>query len=130
MQRSPHGQRRHEPDGGHPNRQGEGKKPPERAGDYRRKPHTKAGEVALKVPKLHRGTFEAAMIEHDRRREIAVKAAIVPMSLAGVWMRWVADITEALWGRPVSAGAVSKLNQKVYWPTKRWRNQPLAGDSS
>src|SRR3712207_9524405 len=34
-----------------------------RAGSYRRKLHTRAGEVCLQVPKLRRQTFETAIIE-------------------------------------------------------------------
>lgn len=34
-----------------------------RAGHYKRKLHTKAGEVEVKVPKLRRQTFETAIIE-------------------------------------------------------------------
>ncbi len=84
-----------------------------RAGHYKRKLHTKAGEVDLKVPKLRTQTFEAAIIEWYRRREVSIEEAIVQMYLAGVSVRRVEDITEALWGTRVSSGTVSKLNQKV-----------------
>lgn len=40
-----------------------------RAGHYRRRLHTQAGEVELKVPKLRRQTFETAIIERYRRRK-------------------------------------------------------------
>lgn len=96
-----------------------------RAGHYRRRLHTQAGEVELKVPKLRRQTFETAIIERYRRRDISVEEAIVQMYLAGVSVRRVEDITEALWGTRVSSGTVSKLNQKVYKHIERWRNQPL-----
>ena len=39
-----------------------------RAGSYRRKLGTQAGEVTLKVPKLRQQTFETAIIERYRRR--------------------------------------------------------------
>jgi transposase-like protein len=55
-----------------------------RAGHYKRKLQTKAGEVELKVPKLRRQTFETAIIERYRRRGISVEEAIVQMYLAGV----------------------------------------------
>ncbi len=58
-----------------------------RAGHCQRKLHAKAGEVELKVPKLRRQTFETAIIEHYRRREISVEEAIVQMYLAGVSVR-------------------------------------------
>jgi len=99
-----------------------------RAGHYTRKLHTKAGEVELKMPKLRRQTFETAIIERYRRRDISIEEAIVQMYLAGVSVRRVEDITEALWGTRVSSGTVSKLNHKVYQHIERWRNQELEGD--
>jgi transposase-like protein len=85
-----------------------------RAGTYRRKLHTRAGEVSLRVPKLRRQTFETAIIERYRRRETSVEEALIEMYLAGVSVRRVEDITEALWGTRVSPGTVSRLNQKIY----------------
>jgi transposase-like protein len=49
------------------------------------------------------------------------------MYLAGVSVRRVEDITEALWGMRVSAGTVSELNQKVYERIEAWRNEPITG---
>ncbi len=85
-----------------------------RAGHYERGFHTKAGEVTLKMPKLRKQTFETAIIERYKRRETSVEEALMEMYLAGVSVRRVQDITEALWGTKVSPGTVSKLNQKVY----------------
>ncbi len=64
-----------------------------RAGHYRRKLQTQAGEVELKMPKLRRQTFETAIIERYRRRDISVEEAIVQMYLAGVSVRRVEDVT-------------------------------------
>jgi transposase-like protein len=97
-----------------------------RAGFYQRKLHTKAGEVTLNMPKLRRQTFETAIIERYRRREASVEEALIEMYLAGVSVRRVEDITEALWGTKVSPGTISKLNQKVYKSIEAWRNQPIA----
>src|SRR4051812_13418176 len=70
-----------------------------RAGSYERTLQTSAGEVNLKVPKLRRQTFETAIIERYRRRESSVEEALIEMYLAGISVRRVEDITEALWGR-------------------------------
>lgn len=99
-----------------------------RAGSYSRKMHTQVGEVELKIPKLRKQTFESAIIERCRRREISVEEAIVQMYLAGVSVRRVEDVTEALWGTRVSSGTVSNLNQKVFKHIERWRNQPITGE--
>jgi transposase-like protein len=96
-----------------------------RAGHYRRKLHTKAGEVELKVPKLRNVPFETSIIERYRRREASVEEALIEMYLAGVSVRRVEDITEALWGTKVSPSTVSNLNKKIYGHIERWRNRPI-----
>ena len=99
-----------------------------RAGHYERNLETKAGEVTLKVPKLRRQTFETAIIERYRRREASVEEALIEMYLAGVSVRRVEDITEALWGTRVSPSTVSDLNKKIYATIETWRNRPIAGE--
>jgi transposase-like protein len=99
-----------------------------RAGHYKRKLHTKAGEVELKMPKLRKATFETAIIERYKRRESSVEEALMEMYLAGVSVRRVEDITQALWGMRVSAGTVSDLNQKMYERINKWRNRPIEGE--
>jgi putative transposase len=99
-----------------------------RAGAYPRKLHTRAGEVTLRVPKLRQQTFETAIIERYRRRESSVEEALIEMYLAGVSVRRVEDITEALWGTRVSPGTVSNLNKKIYQQIEDWRNRPIEGE--
>ena len=99
-----------------------------RAGHYERKLQTKAGEVQLRVPKLRNLPFETAIIERYRRREASVEEALVEMYLAGVSVRRVEDITEALWGTRVSSGTVSRLNQKIYRHIEAWRNRAIEGE--
>ena len=99
-----------------------------RAGTYERKLQTKAGEVNLKIPKLRQQTFETAIIERYRRREASVEEALIEMYLAGVSVRRVEDITEALWGTKVSPSTISELNKKVYTHIEAWRNRPIEGE--
>lgn len=49
------------------------------------------------------------------------------MYLAGVSVRRVEDITEALWGTRVSPSTISNLNKKVYSRLEEWRNRPIEG---
>jgi transposase-like protein len=98
-----------------------------RAGHYDHKLHTKAGEVTLQVPRLRNLPFEIEIIERYRRRESSVEEALVEMYLAGVSVRRVEDITEALWGTRVSPSTVSELNQKIYVQIEAWRNRPIEG---
>ncbi|MHA1942637.1 MAG: IS256 family transposase [Candidatus Hodarchaeales archaeon] len=99
-----------------------------RAGHYSRKLHTTSGEVNIRMPKLRTLQFETAIIERYRRRESSVEEALVEMYLAGVSVRRVEDITEALWGTKVSSGTVSNLNQKIYKQIEAWRQKPIKGE--
>ena len=99
-----------------------------RAGSYDRTLQTSAGEVNLKIPKLRRQTFETAIIERYRRRESSVEEALIEMYLAGISVRRVEDITEALWGTRVSPSTVSNLNKKIYAKIEAWRNRRIEGE--
>ena len=99
-----------------------------RAGHYTRTLETKAGAVELKVPKLRSLPFETAIIERYRRRESSVEEALVEMYLAGVSVRRVEDITEALWGTRISSNTVSELNKKIYVQIEAWRSRPIEGE--
>ena len=99
-----------------------------RAGTYGRKLHTRAGEVSLRcrscagTPSRRRSSSATA----GARR--SVEEALIEMYLAGVSVRRVEDITEALWGTRVSPGTVSRLNQKIYGQLESWRNRPITGE--
>ena len=79
------------------------------------------------MPKLKGISFETAIIERYRRQESSVDEALIEMYLAGVSVRGVEDITEALWGSKVSPSTISELNKKAYVHIKDWRNRPLQG---
>jgi len=98
-----------------------------RSGHYQRNLTTTSGDVTLHVPRLKGVTFETAIIERYRRRESSVEEALIEMNLAGVSVRRVEDITEALWGSKVSPSTISELNKKAYVHIEDWRNRPLQG---
>ena len=98
-----------------------------RSGHYERNFTTTSGNVTLHVPKLKGLTFETAIIERYRRRDTSIEEALIEMYLAGVSVRRVEDITEALWGTRVSSGTISNLNQTAYKHIEAWRNRPLSG---
>ena len=98
-----------------------------RSGHYDRNFTTTSGDVTLHVPKLKGVQFETAIIERNRRRETSIEEALIEMYLAGVSVRRVEDITEALWGTRVSSGTISNLNQKAYENIEKWRSRPLTG---
>ena len=99
-----------------------------RAGTYRRKLLTTAGEVELKVPRLRSLPFETEIIKRYQTKQSSVEEALIEMYLAGVSVRRVEDITEALWGTKVSPSTVSELNQKIYGKIEEWRMQPIIGE--
>ena len=99
-----------------------------RSGHYDRNYTTTSGDVTLHIPKLKGLQFETAIIERYRRREASIEEALIEMYLAGVSVRRVDDITQALWGTRVSAGTISNLNQKAYENIEKWRCRPLTGE--
>ena len=99
-----------------------------RAGSYKRKLLTKAGEVELNIPRLRTLPFETQIIKRYQTKQSSVEEALVEMYLAGVSVRRVEDITEALWGTKVSSSTVSELNQKIYGKIEEWRMQPIQGE--
>jgi putative transposase len=74
-----------------------------RAGSYERQLTTKAGQVTSKVPRLRNLPVETQIIERYRRRESSIKEALMETYLAGMSVRRVEDITEAIWGTRVSS---------------------------
>lgn len=99
-----------------------------RAGTYRRKLLTTSGEVELKIPRLRTLPFETQIIKRYQMRQSSVEEALIEMYLAGVSVRRVKDITEALWNTKISSSTVSELNQKIYDKIEEWRNQPIQGE--
>ena len=55
-----------------------------------------------------------------------MEEALIEMYLAGVSVRRVEDITEALWGSKVSPSTISELNKKAYVHIEDWRNPSSA----
>ena len=98
-----------------------------RSGHYDHNLTTTSGDVTLHVPRLKGISFETAIIERYRRRESSVEEALIEMYLAGVSVRRMEDITEALWGSKVSPATISELNKKAYVNIESWRNRPLQG---
>lgn len=96
-----------------------------RAGSYKRKLLTSTGEVELTVPRLRTLPFETQIIKRYQTKQSSVEEALIEMYLAGVSVRRVEDITEALWGTKVSSSTVSDLNQKIYDKIETWRMQPI-----
>ena len=86
--------------------------------------------MGREAPEPHRSR-ERPRKPRYRRRESSVEEALIEMYLAGVSVRRVEDITEALWGTQMRLpGAVSNLNKKIYGQIEAWQNQPIEGRPS
>ena len=79
-------------------------------------------------PRLRTLPFETQIIGRYKTKQSSVEEALIEMYLAGVSVRRVEDITEALWGAKVSSSMVSELNQKIYDKIEEWRKQPITGE--
>lgn len=80
------------------------------------------------MPRPKGVSFETAVIERYRRKESSVEEALIEMYLAGVSVRRLEDIIEALRGSKVSPATISELlNKKAYVHIEGWRNRPLQG---
>ena len=99
-----------------------------RSGHYSRNFTTTSGDVKLRIPKLKGVQFDTAIIERYKRRECSIEEALIEMYLAGVSVRRVEDISEALWGSRVSASTISELNKKAYVHIEEWRNRRLTSE--
>ena len=88
---------------------------------------TTSGDVTLHMPRLNGIPFETAIIERYRRRESSVEEALIEMYLAGVSVRRVENITEALWETKISPGTISELNKKAYARIEVRRSRALTG---
>ena len=95
-----------------------------RAGHYERNLQTKAGEVRLRIPKLRPDLRDRDHRAVPPARELG-RGSALEMYLAGVSVRRVEDITEALWGTPVSPSTVSELSKKIYGTIEAWRNRSI-----
>lgn len=78
------------------------------------------------MPKLRGATFRTAAIERYRRRETSVEEAIVEMYLAGVSTKRIEDVSELLWGAPVSTARTvsdgfAETLAYAEFPPEHWR---------
>src|SRR6476620_1118922 len=70
---------------------------------------TKAGDVALSIPKLRAGSFFPAVLEPRRRIDQALYAVVMEAYVHGVSTRRVDDLVVALGGSGISKSEVSRI---------------------
>lgn len=95
-----------------------------RSGFRSRSIKTRLGKLTLMLPQT-RGGFVSAALERYQRSERALLSGIGEMALKGVSTRKVKEVTEAFFGFPVSAQAVSDLCKGLDEELRVWRSRNL-----
>jgi len=109
---------------------GYGERSPDRVNSrngYRIRPwDTRAGTVALAVPKLRHGTyFPSWLLEPRRRAEKALTAVIIEAYVQGVSTRKVEDLVQSLGIERMSKSQVSQLTRELDSVVKAFRERKL-----
>jgi len=88
---------------------------------------TRAGTVALRVPRVRDGGFFPALLEPRRRAERALLAVVQEAYVEGVSTRRVDDLVKALGMGGISKSQVSRICQALDEEVERFRSRPLPG---
>jgi putative transposase len=89
---------------------------------------TRAGTVALKIPKLRQGSYFPGFLEPRRTAEKALAAVIQEAYVHGVSTRSVDDLVKALGMSGVSRSQVSRLCAELDERVGAFLNRPIEGD--
>lgn len=96
---------------------------------YRVRPwDTRAGTIALSIPKLRQGTyFPTWLLEPRRRAEKALTSVVVEAYVQGVSTRRVEDLVQSLGIEKLSKSQVSTLAKELDGTVKAFRERKLEG---
>jgi len=96
---------------------------------YRERPwDTRAGTIALSIPKLRHGTyFPTWLLEPRRRAEKALTSVVVEAYVQGVSTRRVEDLVQSLGIEKMSKSQVSQLTKELDVSVKAFRERKLEG---
>ena len=92
---------------------------------------TRVGEVALRIPKLRKGTYFPSLLEPRRPAEKALLAVVqaragtVKAYIEGVSTRKVDDLLQALGLTGIDKSRVSRICRELDGPIAAFRNRPL-----
>jgi transposase-like protein len=87
---------------------------------------TRAGSVALRVPRVRDGSYFPTLLEPRTRGERALVAVVQEAYVAGVSTRRVDDLVKALGLDGISKSQVSRLCAELDAEVERFRNRPLS----
>jgi transposase-like protein len=89
---------------------------------------TRAGTVALRVPRVRDGGYFPALLEPRTRAERALVAVVQEAYVAGVSTRRVDDLVRALGMEGISKSQVSRLCAELDAEVERFRTRPLVAE--
>ena len=89
---------------------------------------TRAGTVALKIPKLRKGSYFPGFLEPRRMAEKALTAVIQEAYIQGVSTRSVDDLVQAMGMSGISKSQVSRLCGEIDGKIQDFLERPLEGD--
>ena len=89
---------------------------------------TRAGAVALRIPKLRRGSYFPGFLEPRRMAEKALTAVIQEAYLQGVSTRSVDDLVKAMGMTGISKSQVSRLCEEIDDRVNAFLDRPIEGD--
>ena len=89
---------------------------------------TRAGTVALKIPKLRKGSYFPGFLEPRRMAEKALAAVIQEAYIQGVSTRSVDDLVQAMGMSGISKSQVSRLCGEIDDKIHGFLDRPLEGD--
>jgi len=100
----------------------------QRNGYRERSWETRAGTVALKIPKLRKGSYFPGFLEPRRMAEKALTAVIQEAYIKGVSTRSVDDLVQAMGMSGISKSQVSRLCAEIDDKIKSFLDRPLEGE--
>ena len=89
---------------------------------------TRAGTVALKIPKLRKGSYFPGFLEPRRMAEKALTAVIQEAYIQGVSTRSVDDLVQAMGMSGISKSQVSRLCAEIDDKIRSFLERPLEGE--
>ena len=89
---------------------------------------TRAGTVALQIPKLRKGSYFPTFLEPRRTAEKALVAVIQEAYVQGISTRSVDDLVKAMGMSGISKSQVSRLCEEIDERVNAFLDRPLEGD--
>ena len=99
-----------------------------RNGYRERRWETRAGTIAVKIPKLRSGSYFPPFLEPRRTAEKALAAVIQEAYVHGVSTRAVDDLVRAMGGTGVSKSQVSRLCEEIDERVDAFLSRPIEGE--